>query len=92
MSRMMPFILTEPSFFSKLLVITMLVKPFSRPRKVKPTRRLKVAVDFLMSFPGLSEELFVDLIFNGKSRVRVPSEMLISNQLNFQGQEISLRC
>jgi hypothetical protein len=49
-------------------------------------------VDFLNELPGSSEELFVDLIFNGKSRVRVPSEMLISNQLDFQGQEILLRC
>jgi hypothetical protein len=36
-----------------------------------------------MSWPGLSEELFIDLFFNGKSRVRDPFEMLISKSTEF---------
>jgi hypothetical protein len=38
-----------------------------------------------MSWPETSEELFVDLIFNGKSQVRVPSEMLIFKSTEFPG-------
>jgi hypothetical protein len=40
MSRIMSFVSTKPSIFSKLLIV-MLIKVSSRPRKVKP-RRLKI--------------------------------------------------
>jgi hypothetical protein len=38
-----------------------------------------------ISWPGSSEELFVKLIFDGKSWERVPSEMLISKSTEFPG-------
>jgi hypothetical protein len=40
-------------------------------------------LDFWISWPGSSEELSVDLIFNRKNGVRVPSEMLISKSTEF---------
>jgi hypothetical protein len=44
-------------------------------------------IDFWISWPETSEELFVDLIFNGKSRVRVLSEMFIFKSTEFPGSE-----
>jgi hypothetical protein len=38
-----------------------------------------------MSWSGSSDELFVDLIFSGKSRVRVSSEMLMSESTELPG-------